>query len=311
MDPERSRARSKDAWGLAKTQHGVVTRRQLLALRFSEDAVRHRLLTGRLHQIRRGVYAVGRDELSREGRWMAAVLACGDGAFLTHLSAGALYGVCPERPGRIEVGVRDANGRRHPDIRVRRRPALADCEIGAVRTIPVTSPVQTMIDLATAQGPRHLLRSVNEADKLDVIDAERLRRAIEDHPGVPGVRALRCLLDRDTFVLSDDELERLFLPLALASGLPLPQTKVTVNGFEVDFFWPDLGLVVETDGWRYHRTPAAQARDALRDQIHTASGLTPLRFSHRQVRDEPHHVKAVLTRTVVRLRPSARPIPRG
>jgi len=294
-----------------RLQHGVVARRQLLALGYSTDAVAHRIRTKRLHRVRRGVYAVGREELGPEGRWMAAVLACGDGAFLTHLSAGALYGVCAERPGRIEVGVRDDHARRIEDIRNRRRPSLPERVLGTVRGVRVTSPVQTMIDLATAQGPRHLLRSVNEADKLDVIDAERLRRAIEDHPGVPGVRALRRLLDRDTFVLSDDELERLFLPLALASGLPLPQTKVTVNGFEVDFFWPDLGLVVETDGWRYHRTPAAQARDALRDQIHTASGLTALRFSHRQVRDEPHHVKAVLTRTVVRLRPSARPIPRG
>lgn len=160
-----------------------------------------------------------------------------------------------------------------------------------------------MIDLATVQGPRHLLRSINEADKLDVIDAEQLRRAIEGHPGEPGVRALRRLLDRDTFLLSDDELERLFLPLALDCGLPLPQSKAMVNGFEVDFFWPDLGLVVETDGWRYHRTPSAQARDTLRDQTHTASGLTALRFSHHQVKHEPDHVRRILSRTAARLRP--------
>jgi very-short-patch-repair endonuclease len=71
--------------------------------------------------------------------------------------------------------------------------------------------------------------------------------------------------------------------------------KQIVNGFEVDFYWPDLGLVIETDGWRYHRTPATQSRDALRDQIHTASGLTPLRFSHFQVKHEPDHVRNVLT----------------
>jgi very-short-patch-repair endonuclease len=167
-----------------------------------------------------------------------------------------------------------------------------------------------MIDLATVQGPRRLLRSINEADKLGAIDAERLRRALEDHRGEPGVRPLRRLLDRDTFVLSEEELERLFLPLALESGLPLPQTGVSVNGFEVDFYWPDLGLVVETDGWRYHRTPAAQARDALRDQTHTAAGLTTLRFSHRQVRDEPDHVRRILAQTATRLgaeRRSGRP----
>ena len=79
-------------------------------------------------------------------------------------------------------------------------------------------------------------------------------------------------------------------------------TKVFVNDFEVDFFWPSLGLVVETDGWRHHRTPSAQARDALRFQVHTAAGLAPLRFSHRQVKHEPAHVREILARTAARLR---------
>jgi very-short-patch-repair endonuclease len=91
-------------------------------------------------------------------------------------------------------------------------------------------------------------------------------------------------------------------PLATEAGLPTPLTKVDVNEFEVDFFWPDLGLVVETDGWRYHRTASAQTRDAFRDQTHTASGLVPLRFSHYQVKYEPAHVLRILTRTAVNLR---------
>ena len=84
-----------------------------------------------------------------------------------------------------------------------------------------------------------------------------------------------------------------------------------VNKFEVDFFWPDLGLIVETDGWRYHRTPSAQTRDALRDQIHTAAGLTPLRFSHYQVKYEPEHVRRILARTAANLRPGLHPHPWG
>lgn len=111
------------------------------------------------------------------------------------------------------------------------------------------------------------------------------------------MRALRNLLDRDTFRLSDTELEVLFRPIAAAAGLPHPETKIWVNGFEVDFHWPTLGLLVETDGWRYHRTPSAQARDALRDQTHTASGLTTLRFSHRQIKYDPDHVLAILSQT--------------
>ena len=136
-----------------------------------------------------------------------------------------------------------------------------------------------------------------------MIDADSLRRALDDHPGEPGVRLLRHVLDEHTFRLSDDELERLFRPLAAAAGLPTPLTKVMVNKFEVDFFWPDLGLVVETDGWRYHRTPSAQTRDALRFQVHVANGLTPLRFSHYQVKyrtpprhRHPHQDRRELTR---------------
>jgi len=286
-----------------------VARRQLLELGFSAAAIEHRVATGRLHPVRRGVYAVGRDGLSREGHWRAALLACGDGAFLTHLSAGALYGICAERPGRVEVGVRDGHTRKIEDIRTRRRPTLPATEIGTARGVPVTSPVQTMIDLATVQGPRYLLRSIDEADIGDVINPERLRREIEERPGVPGVRPLRRLLDRDTFVLSREELERLFLPLARQAGLPLPLTQTIVNEYEVDFFWPDLGLVIETDGWRYHRTPAAQSRDARRDQAHTASGLTALRFSHHQVKYEPDEVLDILIRTAAHLGPISPLVP--
>jgi hypothetical protein len=301
MTGERHQSRNGAAWRLARRQHGVVARRQLLALGYSEKAIEHRLAIGRLHRLRRGVYAVGREETSAEGRWTAALLVCGEGSFLTHRSAGALYGICEERPGRIEVGVRDAHTHRIEDIRTRRRPTLAAAEVGFVRGVAVTSPVQTMLDLATVQGPRYLLRSINEADIRDVIDAERLRREIEERPGAAGVRPLRRLLDRDTFALSREELERLFLPLAREAGLPLPLTQVIVNEFEVDFFWPDLRLVVETDGWRYHRTPAAQSRDALRGQVHTASGLTPLRFSHHQIKYEPDHVRRILAETAARL----------
>jgi very-short-patch-repair endonuclease len=105
---------------------------------------------------------------------------------------------------------------------------------------------------------------------------------------------LRTWLDRRTFRLTRSRLERLFLPLAREVGLPVPETKVWVNGFEVDFLWPDLRLVVETDSLRHHRTPAQQARDHLRDQAHTAAGFATLRFTHEQVRYEPEHVRAVL-----------------
>ncbi|MGN6557803.1 MAG: DUF559 domain-containing protein [Solirubrobacterales bacterium] len=162
--------------------------------------------------------------------------------------------------------------------------------------------MKTLLDIALELPENRLERAINDADKRDVIDPDALRKALDDHCGEPGVRPLRAILDKHTFRLSDDELELLFRPIAVAAGLPTPLTKQVVNEFEVDFFWPELGLVVETDGWRYHRTPAAQTRDALRFQAHTAAGLTPLRFSHYQVKYEPRHVLNVLRRTATHLR---------
>jgi hypothetical protein len=238
---------------------------------------------------------------------MAAVLACGHGAALSHRSAAALWGFGKEHEDYIDVTVRRDSEARLRSIRCHRRPSLPPSAITTCLNIPLTQPVQTFLDLATVTGPKGLERAINEADKRDVIDPDALRKALEDHAGEPGVRPLRHVLDKHTFRLSDDELELLFRPLATAAGLPTPLTKVKVGEFEVDFFWPDLGLVVETDGWRYHRTPAAQTRDALRFQTHTAAGLTPLRFSHWQVKYEPRHVLNILRRTVAHLRGSLHP----
>jgi hypothetical protein len=232
---------------------------------------------------------------------MAAVLACGPEAMLSHRSAAALWGIGVEAPRRIDVSVRRRCRCRRSGVLARSRPSLAEEDVGSRFDIPVTRPVRTLIDLATELGPRQLERAVNEADKHDLVDPDSLRAALPSHAGQPGAKALGALLDRHTFRLSDTELEVLFRPIAASAGLPTPLTKRIVNGFEVDFYWPDHGLVVETDGWRYHRTPAAQTRDALRDQIHTASGLTPLRFSHYQVKYEPGHVRGVLGSTAARL----------
>jgi Protein of unknown function (DUF559) len=233
---------------------------------------------------------------------MAAVLASGPEAALSHRSAAALLGFGKEHPDYIDVSVRRASEARLRGVRCHRRPSLPTSDVTTRLSIPVTAPVRTFLDLASVAGPKTMERAINEADKLDVIDADSLRRALDDHPGKPGIRLLREVLDEHTFRLSDDELERLFRPIATAAGLPVPETKQMVNEFEVDFFWPSLGLVVETDGWRYHRTPSAQTRDALRFQTHIAAGLTPLRFSHHQVKYEPAHVRRILVRTAANLR---------
>jgi very-short-patch-repair endonuclease len=167
--------------------------------------------------------------------------------------------------------------------------------------IPVTDPISTLVDLAACTGLDRLERAINDADRLDLIDPESLRAALDATPPRPGVGHLRSLLDSHTFAPTDSVLERRFLRLACDAGLPRPGTQVMVNGFRVDFYWPDLGLVVETDGLRYHRTPAQQKKDHLRDQAHTASGLTALRFTAAQVRYEPDQVRKTLTAVATRL----------
>jgi very-short-patch-repair endonuclease len=299
--PERS-GRDRAAWALVRAQHGVLTRADLLRLGFSAKSIKHRVATGRLHPVATGVYAVGRRELSPHGRWMAAVLACGDGAGLSHRSAAGLWGIGREDPGRIDVSIRRRSRLERRGIKVRCRPSL-DARSFVLRLgIPVTHPVQTLIDLATELKPLRLERAVNEADKLDLVDPETLRGELDRHKGEPGVKKLATLLDRHTFRLSDSDLEILFRPLALAAHFPVPLTKRWVLGYEVDFWFPDHDLVVETDGLRYHRTPSQQARMARRDQVHTASGLRVLRFTHWQIAYAPDEVTDVLRRIRPHLR---------
>jgi very-short-patch-repair endonuclease len=287
---------------LVRQQHGVVGHDQLARLGFSEKAIRHRIAIGRLHRLRRGVYAVGRPEVSDKGRWMAAVLACGEGAALSHSSAAALWRIGAEQRGLVEVSLPSSSRRRRPGIRLHRRPSLnPERDLTREYGIPVTTPIQTLIDLSLRLDRPGIERMINEADKYNLTHPPQLRKALDARSGEPGVAQLRRILDRRTFRLTKEELERRFLPLARKAGLPVPLTGQFVNGFEVDFYWPDLALVVETDGLRYHRTPAEQARDRLRDQAHTAAGLAQLRFTHEQVRYEPEYVTRILAQTARRL----------
>jgi len=244
------------------------------------------------------VYAVGLPDLTLLGELSAAVLACGPGAVLSHISAAEVLGIVVGwRP--IEVTVPPSRTPKLPGIIVHRR-SVPQHERGVCHELPVTSPARTLCDLACELPPAELERVVNEADKLDLIDPEALRSAIEAMRGRPGARALRGLLDRHTFTLTDSELERRFKPIARAAGLPLPETQERVTGFRVDFYWRELGLVVETDGLRYHRTPAQQAAALKRDQAHFRADLTPLRFSHAQIAFEADEVRSALEAAVRR-----------
>jgi very-short-patch-repair endonuclease len=160
----------------------------------------------------------------------------------------------------------------------------------------------TLLDIAPGLTRRELETAINEADKLGVLQANELPSLIAASPGRRGVKAIRKVLAEGSFHGTDSDLERRFLKLVNHLGLPRPETQAWVNGFRVDFWWPEFRLVVETDGLTYHRTPMQQARDRRRDQAHAAAGITTLRFTRAQVVYERHHVEATLSAVVARLR---------
>jgi very-short-patch-repair endonuclease len=307
--------RAAHAWRLVREQHGVVTRGQLTGLGFSEEAIRHRLERGRLYQLLPGIYAVGRPEASRRGHWMAAVLAGGPQALLSHRSAAALLAIRKSRRGeRVEIVVPRGQRKRPPGIRVYERAASGSDRCDGVDSsvpfavrwreadgIPVTGPAAVLVDLASCLPTGQLEAAVNEADHRDLVDPETLRLAIDLLPRRPGRRRLRNLLDAAGHALTSTELERRFVPLALEAGLPLPSTQTQLGRNRVDFFWDDLGLVVETDSLRYHRTAFKQAADKRRDNENTLAGRLTLRFAHHQVRYEPAYVRGELHRALRRL----------
>jgi len=289
---------ARGAWELVRSQHGVVSRSQLLALGLSSRSIEHRIAKGRLHPLWRGVYAVGRQEVSQMGHWMGAVLACGRDALLSHRTAAALWQIAPAPRGKtIEV---TANAwLRRSNIRVHRRCDLGPEHRREVAGIPVTDPVSTLVDLASSSRDWQVERAISEADRIDLLDPEKLRGAVAALGPRPGMVRMRRILGLDA--LTDTGLERRFLAIVRTGGLPLPETQAHLNGYRVDFHWPSLGLVVETDGWRHHRTSGEQSTDRRRDQAHMTSGLTTVRFGEDQVRYEPEYVRRTLAAVIARL----------
>lgn len=289
-------------WALARRQHGLVSVAQLAAFGLSEDGIRHRVKTGRLHRVRRGVYAVGRPELTRYGALMADVLSCGPGAVSSHESAAAVFQIRRWGKGPTEISVPAANRHRPPGIVVHRR---ARFEVTTHHEIPVTTPITTLVDLAARLPRNELEAAINEADKHGLTDPDALRAAVQELGNRPGAARLKKTLDIRTFVLTDSETERLFLPIARRAGLPKPQTQRHLDGFRVDFYWPELRLVVEVDGLRYHRTPAHQLRDLQRQHAHFGAERIPLRFTYGQIAYEPGYVEETLRAVAERCRKAA------
>ena len=266
---------------LAECQHGVVARRQLIALGLGRRAIAHRLECGRLHLIHRGVYAVGHRVLSVRGRWMAAVLACREGAVLSHQSAAALWSIGGTARTRIDVTApRDLRPR--PGLHPHRAVLPAD-EITVLDGIPTTTPARTLLDLAAVVPRRTLERALDEAEILRLPGPHTL---LDRYPGRRGAANLRTLLITSRSPTpTRTELEDRFLTFVDDHGLPRPATNCVVDIYEVDAVWRDARLIVELDGFATHGTRRGFERDRARDRRLTVAGWRVIRLTWRHLAD--------------------------
>jgi predicted transcriptional regulator of viral defense system len=274
---------------LAERQHGVVARWQLVALGLGRGAIAERLKKKRLHHVHRGVYAVGYRKVSRLGWWLAAVLACGPGAVLSHRCAGALRGILDGWPATVDVSVSRPLSSR-PRVRVH-EATLPDDERTVEAGIPVTTVARTLLDLAAVLDPHQLNRALERAEALRLADPTPLVGLIARYPGRRGIANLREALKEGLRPqVTKSELERRFLTFLDEVGLPRPRTNVWLNiggdWMEVDCVWPEQRVIAELDSRTYHQTTAAFERDRRRDRRLQAAGWRPIRITDEMLRKE-------------------------
>lgn len=279
---------------LLRRQHGVVARSQLAALGLNRGAIDWRIRAGRLHRVHRGVYAAAPSRLSLRGQLLAAVLASGEGAVLSHRSAAALWGLAGARG---DVDVTSVHGRPgRPGIRLHRVAIPADQRTRR-DDIPTTTVARTLLDLAGVLDARQLKRVWEEADRLRLLRLGPVVDACNRAGRRRGVGTIRRLVaDAEAATATRSPLEDRVLSLCRKHGLPLPATNVEVLGREVDGYWPAARLVVEADGFDFHRHRAAFERDRSRDAAMLAAGYRVVRLTHRRLEDEPEIVATQLRR---------------
>jgi very-short-patch-repair endonuclease len=280
---------------LAARQHGVVSRTQLLAVGLGRGAIDRRVSTARLHVLHRGVFAVGHPVLTRHGVWMAAVLAGGDGAVLSHRSAAELWGIRRSARTPIEVTVPRHRGTRS-GVQYHHILLPAD-EITIRDGIPVTDPARTLFDLASVVTYQQLEHALNEAEIRRLTSPLPLDALIARHPRRKGTAALRRALDKqrqtgETVIRSG--FETAFLDFAERHGLPRPRMNEPLGPYQPDAFWPDARLVVELDSYGIHTTRQAFEQDRARDRVLTTAGYRVIRVTWRQLTHEPEQLASEL-----------------
>jgi very-short-patch-repair endonuclease/predicted transcriptional regulator of viral defense system len=277
----RSHTRETDGLiaALAARQHGVVARGQLLGLGVGQRAIERRIEKSRLHPLHPGVYAVGHKLLSQRGRWMAAVLACGPRAVLSHRSAAALWGIRPTDRSSIEITIPNQLRPRpglHPH-----RAVLPPDEVTTHEGIPTTTPARTLLDLAAVTTRQTLERALDEAEILRLPGPAALLDRYPRRRGTKNLRAL--LLDARNPTPTRNDFEARFRTCVDDHGLPRPETNTLVEGKEVDAAWREAKLIIELDGFATHGTRRAFERDRRRDRQLHAAGWRVVRLTWTQL----------------------------
>jgi very-short-patch-repair endonuclease len=272
---------------LASRQQGVVSLLQLRAAGLTEREISVRVRAGRLHRVHRGVYAVGHTALTADGRALAAVLACGPEAVLSHRSAAGQWALM-RSPKLIEVTAPRSRHGRAGFVLHRTRALHAD-DRAVVDGIPVTSVARTIVDVADVLRERRLAEVVHEAEVQRLFDLRELDAAQARVPGRLGrhrlARVLAICAEQPRF--EGREAERLFYELCHDHGLPIPQAGVFVAGYEIDFLWADLGIAVEIDGSAVHGTQKAFQADRTRDRVLAAHGIHVIRVTWSDLTSNP------------------------
>ncbi len=290
MAPARDAAVAR----LAAGQFGVVTSEQLLACGLGRGGIKHRVTTGRLQRLWRGIYAFGHSELTREGHLIAAVLACGPDAVLSHMSAAVHWELLARPREAIDVTVvgRGTRGSR-PGINLHSARRLDPADLTAHHGIPITTPARTLVDLCAVVPARLVERAYEQAQIQRLITFDAVVKTLERAPGRT-TRPLSRLVavERKTSTITRSVLEERFLALVRRGGLPEPEVNVRLHGYEVDFLWRAQRRVIEVDGHAYHSTRQATTRDRRKDNDLELAGFPVTRFTSDQVLHDPEDTLA-------------------
>jgi len=280
---------------LASAQHGVVARWQLRDARLTDAMIKSRVNSGVLTPVRRGVYAVGHTAPNSLVSEVAALLTAPAGSLLSHMTAGALWRihVSPDQP--VDLLVLGWGGRRAPGVREHRTSCFHRIERSFVKGLPVTTPANTLADLAPLLTERELERALDEALSRRLTHLVELERVLAMRPRQRGMATLGRLLNhRGPLTTTRSEAEERFLLLMRDARLPTPECNVRLHGYSVDFYWRDVGLVVEVDGYQWHSSRSAFERDRRKDQTLLAHGIPVIRITLDRIDNAPVAVVATV-----------------